>query len=67
MTSMRCAQHRFFVNLTVVAFVVTIGPLGDCADAAQSHLRFYLFDHLGSTTLVTDEQGQVVQQASYAP
>ena len=67
MASMSRSRHRFVVSLTVIALVITVGPLGDLAYAAQSHLRFYQFDHLGSTTLVTDEQGQVVQQTSYAP
>ncbi len=35
--------------------------------ASQRKIYFYHSDHLGSTSLVTDEQGQVVARAEYRP
>ena len=67
MVSMSRAQHRCFASLTIAAFIVSMSPLGHLAYAAQSRLRFFHPDHLGSTTLVTDEQGNVIEQIAYAP
>ena len=49
----------------LVALVCT--PTLELAHAAESRLRFYHYDSLGSTTLVTDAQGQVVYQTAYTP
>jgi len=40
-------------------------PLAEAAE--QRKIYFFHNDHLGSTTMVTNEQGQVVSRAEYAP
>lgn len=40
-------------------------PLAEAAE--QRKLYFFHNDHLGSTTMVTNEQGQIVARAEYAP
>lgn len=62
--------RRFIALVTGVAFasLTSLQALPSIAHAAdQPKIRFYHYDHLGSTTMVTDEQGQVVYQAEYAP
>ncbi|MBI4356236.1 MAG: RHS domain-containing protein [Candidatus Omnitrophica bacterium] len=67
----RIPFHRFLATLTSFALLTTtsLQSLAPLAEAASSQRKIYYFhpDHLGSTTLVTDEQGQVVQEVQYKP
>ncbi|MBI4356238.1 MAG: hypothetical protein HY597_07340 [Candidatus Omnitrophica bacterium] len=60
--------QRFLATFTSLALLtVTCLQYTTPAFAEQSRIRYFHPDHLGSTTLVTDEQGQVVQEVSYKP
>lgn len=56
-------RHVGAYALSAMLLCLTIGP----AEAAQRKVTFYHTDHLGSTTLATDAQGQVVEQIAYTP
>ncbi len=60
--------QRGTAALSAVALVVAQLALPCSAHAANGRkIYFYHPDHLGSTNLVTDESGQVVQQIEYTP
>lgn len=67
----RCSTtRRIIAGLTSVAFsnLIVLPPLPSTVHAAsQRKIYFYHPDHLGSTSLVTDEQGQVVEHTEYKP
>ena len=55
-------------GLVATAFVAQlILPPAACLAAGERRTYFYLPDHLGSTNLVADEQGRVVQRFEYRP
>lgn len=56
-------RHVGAYALSAMLLCLTVGP----AEAAQRKVTFYHTDHLGSTTLATDAQGQVVEQIAYTP
>ena len=63
------SRLRLLSLLTSVAVgTLTCVPSGVVAEAASTRkIYFYHSDHFGSTTLVTDEQGQVVERVEYTP
>ncbi len=65
----RCPSIRWLAHLTSLALAATQMLAGwpNAAEAATRKIYYYHPDHLGSTNLVTDEQGQVVQQVEYRP
>ena len=62
-------RRRALSLLTSVTLcVLTCGPSNIIAEAASNRkIYFYHPDHLGSTSLVTDAQGQVVESVEYTP
>ena len=59
--------HRALAGLTALAVFVTVSLPVVPAAADQRKLYFYHPDHLGSTNVVTDERGQVVDVIEYKP
>ena len=64
--------RRVVAGLTSLAVLLATGlpPTATVAEAEerqQPTLRFFHTDHLGSTTLVTDEEGRVVERIEYKP
>ena len=68
-TPRRPISGRLLSLLTSLTVGTLTGvPSGVVAEAASTRkISYYHPDHLGSTTLVTDEQGQVVERVEYTP
>ena len=74
MSASRLLGYRPFGFQRIVALASAVcclfaqfGFASSTAAASQRKIYFYHPDHLGSTNLVTDEQGQVVQVLQYTP
>lgn len=73
MSRMECIEttparlYPLNVLLSVAIFTLTCLPPRVVEAANERKIYFYHSDHLGSTNLVTDEQGQVVERVEYAP
>ena len=61
--------RRLLALVTSLAFAsLTCFPtFSQIAEADQQKIRYFHPDHLGSTALVTDEEGQVVERVEYKP
>ena len=65
-TSASCV--RALSSLTSFALVLlNCAPPNAIAAAAERKIRYYHSNHFGSTTLVTDEHGNVVERVEYTP
>ena len=63
--SSRTRLLSFFTGITV--FAVSCAPSTLVEAASGRRIYFYHPDHLGSMSLMTDEQGQVIERIEYAP
>ncbi|MBI4356095.1 MAG: glycohydrolase toxin TNT-related protein [Candidatus Omnitrophica bacterium] len=61
----RCVASVTSVALVTVTCLLYVTPWAEAAE--QRRIRYFHTDHLGSVTMVTDEQGQVVQETRYKP
>lgn len=60
---------RLAAGLTSLAMAVlsALPVLPQTAQAAEQRIRYFHPDHLGSTALVTDENGNVIERVAYKP
>ena len=69
LTWRRTFTSRFVALVTGVAFtgLTCLPAFCSVAEAEQRRVRYFHPDHLGSSVLVTDEQGNVIERVQYRP
>lgn len=60
---------RFLAAATSIAVLwfIYLPATSSLAEAAEQRIRYFHSDHLGSTNLVTDENGNVIERTEYKP
>ena len=59
--------HTHFVNPSIIDNDNAVSPSKEVKREMQGNIRLYHVDHLGSTSLVTDIDGEITQHVAYIP